>query len=63
MKMNPQKVTSLVTQGSSNLLTTSLDFLRRLHPGATQDPTELTIYDESVLQQGCLLYTSPSPRD
>ena len=52
MKMNPQKVTSLVTQGSSNLLTTSLDFLRRLHPGATQDPTELTIYDESILQQG-----------
>ena len=52
MKMNPQKVTSLVTQGSSNLLTTSLDFLRRLHLGATQDPTELTIYDESILQQG-----------
>ena len=52
MKMNPQKVTALVKQGSSNLVTTSRELLRRLHPGATQDPTELTIYDESILQQG-----------
>ena len=52
MKMNPQKVTALVKQGSSNLVTTSRDLLRRFDPGATQDPTELTIYDESILQQG-----------
>ena len=52
MKMNPQKVTSLVTQGSSNLVATSRDLLRRFDPGAPQDATDLTIYDESILQQG-----------
>ena len=52
MKMNPQKVTALVKQGSSNLVTTSRDLLRRFDPGAPQDATDLTIYDESILQQG-----------
>lgn len=52
MKMNFQKVTALVKQGSSNLFTTSRDLLRRLDPEAAQDSTELTIYDESILQQG-----------
>ena len=52
MKMNPQKVTALVKQGSSNLVTTSRDLLRRFDPGAPQDATDLTTYDESILQQG-----------
>ena len=52
MKINPQKVKAFVEQGSSNLVTTSRDLLRRFDPGAAQDPTELTIYDESILQQG-----------
>ena len=52
MKMNPQKVTALVKQGSSNLVTTSRDFLRRFDPGAPHDATALNTYDESILQQG-----------
>ena len=52
MKMNPQKVTALVKQGSSNLVTTSRHLLRRFDPGAPQDATELTTYDETILQQG-----------
>ena len=52
MKMNPQKVTALVKQGSSNLVTTSRDLLRRFDPGAPQGATDLTTYDESILQQG-----------
>ena len=52
MKMNPQKVTALVKQGSSNLVTTSRDLLRRFDPGAPHDATALNTYDESILQQG-----------
>jgi len=52
MKMNPQKLTALVKQGSSNLLTSSRDLLRRLDPGAKQNSADLDTYDESVLQQG-----------
>ena len=52
MKMNPQKVTALVKQGSSNLVTTSREFLRRFDPGAPHDATALNTYDESILQQG-----------
>ncbi len=52
MKMNPQKVTALVKQSSSNLVATSRDFLRRFDPGVMQDETDLSIYDESILQQG-----------
>ena len=49
MKMNPQKVTALVKQGSSNLVTTSRDLLRRFDPGAPQDVTDLTTYDLSLI--------------
>ena len=52
MKMNPQKVTALVKQGSSNLVATSRDLLRRFDPGASQNATDLTTYNESILQQG-----------
>ena len=52
MKMNPQKLTALVKQGSSNLLTSSRDLLRRLDPGAKQNSADLDTYDESILQQG-----------
>ena len=52
MKMNPQKLTALVKQGSSNLLTSSRDLLRRLDPGAKRNSADFDIYDESVLQQG-----------
>ena len=45
-------MTALVKQGSSNLVTTSRDLLRRFDPGAPQDATDLTTYDESILQQG-----------
>ena len=52
MKINPQKLRALVRQGSSNLVATSRDFLRRFDPGATQGPNDLNTYDESILQQG-----------
>ena len=52
MKMNPQNLTTLVKQGSSHLVATSRDFLRRFDPGATQDATNVETYDESILQQG-----------
>ena len=52
MKMNPQKVTALVKQGSNNLVTTSRDLLRRFDPGAPHDATAFNTYDESILQQG-----------
>ena len=49
--MNPQKLTALVKQGSSHLVATSRDVLRRLDPGAPLDATDLNTYDESILQQ------------
>ena len=52
MKINPQNVTGQVKQASSNLFTTSGDFLRRFVPIASQDATYFTTYDESILQQG-----------
>ena len=52
MKMNPREVTALVKRSSSNLVATSRGFLRRFDPGITQDTTDLTTYDESILQQG-----------
>ena len=52
MKINPQNVTALVKQGSRNLVTTSRDFLRRFDPEVQHDATDLTTYDESILQQG-----------
>ena len=52
MKMNPQKLTALVRQGSSNLVATSRDFLRRFDPGDMGDATDLNTYDASILQQG-----------
>ena len=52
MKINPQNVTGLVKEASSNLFTTSGDFLRRFVPIASQDATYFTTYDESILQQG-----------
>ena len=52
MKINSQKLTALVQQGSSSLVTTSREFLRRFDPGAPQDATALNTYDESILQQG-----------
>jgi len=52
MKMNPQNLTTLVKQGSSNLVATSRNFLRRFDPGTPQDATNVETYDESILQQG-----------
>ena len=51
MKINPQQVKTFVAQGLSNTVTKSRDFLRRLDLGTLQDANELTIYDESILQQ------------
>ena len=50
--MNPQKLTALVKQGSSNLIATSRDFLQSFDPGAPKNEADLKTYDESVLQQG-----------
>ena len=52
MKMNPQILTTLVKQGSSNLVATSRNFFRRFDPGTPQDATNVETYDESILQQG-----------
>ena len=52
MKLNLQNLTTLVNQGSSNLVATSRDFLRRFDPSVNQDATRLETYDESILQQG-----------
>ena len=50
--MNPQKLTILVRQSFSNLVATSCGFLRHFDPGITPESTNLTTYDESILQQG-----------
>ena len=52
MKMNPHSLTTLVKQGSSNLVATSRNFFRRFDPGTPQDATNVETYDESILQQG-----------
>ena len=52
MKLNPHNLTTLVKQGSSNLVATSRDLFRRVDPGARQDAKNLETYDESILQQG-----------
>ena len=52
MKINPQQLTALVQQGSNRLVAASREVLRRFDPGAPQDATDLTTYDESILQQG-----------
>ena len=52
MKMHPKNLSALVKQGSSSLVATSRDFLRRFDPGAIQDASNLDTYDESILQQG-----------
>ena len=59
--MNPQKLTALVKQGSSHLVATSRDVLRRLDPGAPLDATDLNTYDESILQQSRLMRTVTGP--
>ena len=51
MKMHPQRLTALVKQGSSNLVGTTRDFLRRFDPGVTQDAASFDTFDESILQQ------------
>ena len=52
MKINPQQLTALVQQGSNRLVSASRGVLRRFDPGAPRDATDLTTYDESILQQG-----------
>ena len=51
MKMHPQRLKAIVKQGSSNLVATTRDFLRRFDPGVTQDATSFDTFDESILQQ------------
>ena len=51
MKMHPQRLKAIVKQGSSNLVATTRDFLRRFDPGVTQDATSFETFDESILQQ------------
>ena len=50
--LNPQKLSALLKQGSSTLIAASRDLVGRLDPSATQLPTSVNAYDESVLQQG-----------
>ena len=52
MLINPQKWTSFVKQGSSNLVSTSRGWLRRFDPSAPPTATDLNSFDESILQQG-----------
>ena len=52
MNMHPKNLSALVKQGSSALVSTSRDFLRRFDPAATQHASNLDTYDESILQQG-----------
>ena len=52
MKMNPQKVKALVKQGASSLVTKSHELLLRFDPEAPQGATDISIYNESILQQG-----------
>ena len=52
MKIPPKNLLALVKQGSSSLVATSRDFLRRFDPGAIQDASNFDTYDESILQQG-----------
>ena len=51
MKMHPQRLKAIVKQGSSNLVATTRDFLRRFDPGVTQGATSFDTFDESILQQ------------
>ena len=51
MKMHPQRLKAIVKQGSSNLVATTRDFLRRFDPEVTQDATSFDTFDESILQQ------------
>ena len=50
--LNPQKLSALVKQGSSNLVAASRGLVDRLDPSATPNTTGLNAYDDSVLQQG-----------
>ena len=50
--LNPQKLSALVKQGSSNLVAASRGLVDRLDPSSTSNTTGLNAYDESVLQQG-----------
>ena len=50
--LNPQKLSALVKQGSSNLVAASRGLVDRLDPSSTPNTTGLNAYDESVLQQG-----------
>ena len=52
MLINPEKWTSFVKQGSSNLVATSRAWLRRFDPSAPPTATDLNSFDESILQQG-----------
>ena len=52
MLINPQKWTSFVKEGSSNLVATSRGWLRRFDPSAPSTATDLNRFDESILQQG-----------
>ena len=52
MLINPQKWTSFVKQGSSNLVATSRGWLRRFDPSAPPTATDLNSFDDSILQQG-----------
>ena len=52
MLINPQKWTSFVKEGSSNLVATSRGWLRRFDPSAPPTATDLNSFDESILQQG-----------
>ena len=52
MLINPEKWTSFVKQGSSNLVATSRGWLRRFDPSAPPTATDLNSFDESILQQG-----------
>ena len=52
MKVNSQMFRDLVMQGYRKLVTTSKELLCKIDPVSPQDTTDLSIFDESILQQG-----------
>ena len=52
MKVNSQMFRDLMMQGYRKLVTTSNELLCQIDPVSPQDTTDLSFFDESILQQG-----------
>ena len=52
MNMNPQKLKTLINKRCTNLVVRSRDLLNRIRSAALQESSDLSNFDESILQQG-----------